>query len=249
MKRSSLRDRLAAMEPSEIRAAMRATAEGDRTYRADLVSLIFGDDDHFEVSKILEEDWEAYIAASEELERVQRGEKYFNLQPSLTPRRGDALTSLVDYLRNISTVEQLGPVLASVYSSGSRRRNQHPPHVDLQLSADPADGPQLRLFASKLYFWFAFVVTVDGRVLIPTAFQDETGRYRSAHRRLTSNTPWLIAVDPVVRGTAYALASTGDFLRAPVEQAGLEIALQRGVDDIRNARKHVLFFMEYPFGS
>lgn len=63
----SLRERVASMTPDELHAAMRATAEGDRTYRAKLLLIVFDDDDRLEVTRILEEDWDRYVAAAQEL--------------------------------------------------------------------------------------------------------------------------------------------------------------------------------------
>ncbi len=64
-KRMSLRERLAKMTPEELREALRRTAEGDRTHRADFLSQIV--DDRAEALGVLYKQWDSLAAATEEM--------------------------------------------------------------------------------------------------------------------------------------------------------------------------------------
>ena len=63
-KRVSLRERLNSMSPEELRAALRATAKGDRTHRATWLATI--NPSYQEAMAIWEENQEVYAAATAE---------------------------------------------------------------------------------------------------------------------------------------------------------------------------------------
>lgn len=131
---------------------------------------------------------------------------------------------------------------AAVYASGRVLSGTPLPAIEVS-------GTGLALSSSATYYWFAFLISHDGNMNVPGYFRDEEGRPRSRLLRPPAGQQYRIEIANLSSGTAYALASTQDFLPDPVlEDAALEDALLRGVRTLR-AQRRLLFFMEYPLGS
>lgn len=162
--------------------------------------------------------------------------------------RSHETETLVRFLRSGRIARPKAVQAAAVYASGRLPSGTPPPAIEVSASV-PAGSSQLALSSSATYYWFAFVLSSDGTMIVPPYFRDENGRSRSRFLRPSAGRQHQIEIADVSKGTAYALASTQDFLPDPVlEDAALEDALLRGVRTLR-AQRRPLFFMEYPFGS
>lgn len=167
--------------------------------------------------------------------------------PRMGPTQAYAsMAALVPYFRRGAPPLHVAE-MARVWSSGRMTVGASRPAIEV--SGDALAGSlQLALSSSATYYWFAFVLSSDGRLVVPIFFRDKLGRCRSQSIGPVAGRPPSMEIGPLSSGTAYAFASTGDCLPDPgVDDAQLHDALLRGVRVLR-AQRRPLFFMEHPFG-
>jgi len=214
MKERSLRKRLARMNADELRAAMQATADGDRTHAADLWRRVLAQGEHAEVHQHLAEEMDLYLAvAGGSARTAERHSRILASLKWLVSGWMDLLSQSRDPSHYAVHVGALGPEGA--------------PSAEVESEGTGLYRVVLRADATG--FWLVIVVPADSPPWIPDFFLTESGHVKTGYWNTATAPP--VDLDVEGSGRVLIFLCEEDFLPGAVDPEDLTEILMTRVRD------------------